>query len=211
MIRKSISILSFMIACVASISSACANIGGYQVGVQQRFHDQSVVAQSFADWETVFGKPGLHLFAPYSGLSPRSAALILPNIGANGISVSNVTFSFHKKKGPILVGTTDPVLRIEYQGASNNSIFETIRLSQMTVVKTAGDFYVAKYDVIKANGKPIFAQQIAVVAAGEGPFGRGADGVFLVVGFEINGQPPDRFDMQVEQQTATSTLLNGFN
>ncbi len=211
MIRKSISILSWMIACVASISAASADIGAYQIGVQQRFHDQTEVDQSFADWESVFDKPGLRLFAPYNGLSPRAAALILPNPGATGISVSNVTFSFHKKKGPILVGTTDPVLRIKYQGASNNSIFETIRLSQMTVIKTAGDFYVAKYDVIKANGKPIFAQQIAVVAAGEGPFGRGADGDFLVVSFEINGQPPDRFDMQVEQQTAKSTLLNDFN
>jgi hypothetical protein len=69
---------------------------------------------------------------------------------------------------------------------------------------------VATYDVKKAKGKPIFAQRIAVVGAGEGPFGRGASADFLVVSFEINGQPPDRFDMQVVQQNTKSTLLNGF-
>ena len=81
----------------------------------------------------------------------------------------------------------------------------------MTVQKTPGDWNVAKYDVGKARGKPILVQKIAVVASGEGPFGRGAAGDLVVVSFEINGQPPDRLETKVDEQTARTTLLNDFN
>jgi hypothetical protein len=143
---------------------------------------------------------------------PRAAAVIQANPKTDGISVSNVAFSFHKHKGSLWFGTTNPVLRIEHQAAdSKSSVFETITMKQMTVHKTLGDWYVAQYDVSKAKGKPILAQKIAVVAEAEGPFGVNADGDFLVAALQINGQPPDRYEMKVDEQTAKSTLLNGFD
>ena len=96
MIRDSI--LFSLIAAVSTITAARADIGGYQSGVQQKFHDDSQVVSSKAEWETHFGKPGLHLFAPYKNMFPRAAALIQPNPGTDDISVSNVTFSISQKQ-----------------------------------------------------------------------------------------------------------------